>query len=205
MEGSEDQNLSCLWILCHAKLQGQRRITSSSSSPHLWNMAGLLGAERAAGGTSNSMKGGARDCLKGGPRSLVSQFSLTSRLLRRKVPITVLQSGGFVTVVWLSSPSCWTWTSTTGGITVSLLRSCVREGLMPFFWQLSASDTVELGQQSESAARERLSVLYLKGQGFGPSNCQGPTITPLFFVTFNFVCFFVCYDNQKSHDCQERT
>lgn len=49
-----------------------------------------------------------------------------------RVQITVLQSGGFVTVELWQRRSCWTRTSTTGGITVSSVRTCVRRGFTPF-------------------------------------------------------------------------
>lgn len=56
-----------------------------------------------------------------------------------QVQITVLQSGGFVTVELRQRQSSWTWTSTTGGITVSSLRTCVRGGLMTFFADICLS------------------------------------------------------------------
>lgn len=65
-------------------IQNSKDIGGSPRSPirpicETW--PGLLRAERAAVGTSNSLKGGARDCLKGRLPSLVSQFSLTSRIV----------------------------------------------------------------------------------------------------------------------------
>lgn len=95
-------------------------------------------------GISNSLKGGAGDCLKGGLPSLVSQFSLTCHLVSCVAspdncpPIWRLCHGCMVEL--RQRRSSWTWTSTTRGITVSSPRTDVGGGWMPFLLTFNTVD-----------------------------------------------------------------
>lgn len=125
-------------------------------------------------GISNSLKGGVGDCLKGGLISLASQFSLTSRLISCVAspdncpPIWQLCHGCVLELG--QRRSCWTWTSTTRGITVSSLRAHARGGLIPLCWHLPVSNIVDAKWGRKGGWRLVMGLLSCNWKEFDPWN-----------------------------------
>lgn len=112
-----------------------------------------------------------------------------------RVQITVLQSGGFVTVELWQRRSSWTWTSTTGGITAPSVRTWVR--IDAFFAKICLSLKLQTRFGAAECAREILSMHtycpVTESQGFNPLNPLSPTYIWFSLVETRLVAFTLVY------------